>query len=95
MFVTHGQGQRQEIDLTPPRSPVQEELPLPVCPVGEVIGLGTDEAHAEPPLPGTSPLDEGLRELRSALAAEDATAPTPSSEHDADEHDADEQGGDA
>ncbi len=38
--------------------------------MGEVTGLGTEEAQAEPPAPGTSPLDEGLRELRSTFTAE-------------------------
>ena len=92
MFVTRGQGQRQEIDLAPPRStPVtKEELPLPVCPVGVVTGLGTEEAQAEPPLPGTSPLDDGLRELRSALASEQEA-----SEQEASEQETSEQGGDA
>jgi transposase InsO family protein len=61
------------------------ELPLPVCPVGVVVGLGTEEAQAEPPAPGTSPLDEGLRELREGLAEEPYT----------DERLLDEQGGDA
>ena len=61
------------------------ELPLPVCPVGVVVGLGTEEAQAEPPAPGTSPLDEGLRELREGLAEEPYT----------DERLLDAQGGDA
>jgi hypothetical protein len=30
---------------------------MPVCPLGEVTGLGLDEANAEPPAPGTSALD--------------------------------------
>jgi hypothetical protein len=47
--------------------PVQE-LPVPVCPLGAVVGLGTEPAHAEPPAAGTSPLDEGLRQLRAAFA---------------------------
>jgi len=33
-------------------------LPTPICPMGEVVGLGTEEANTEPPPPGTSPLDE-------------------------------------
>jgi hypothetical protein len=81
MILTRAEGQRQEIDLAPPppQAPaVPEELPIPVCPVGEVMGLGTEAAEAEPPPPGTSPLDEGLRELRSALPSEEeATAPPP------------------
>jgi hypothetical protein len=73
VILTRAEGTRQEIDLVPPASPPAAtadtaELPAPVCPVGEVTGLGTEAAEAEPPPPGTSPLDEGLRELRSALA---------------------------
>jgi hypothetical protein len=67
-------GERQEIELTSPM-PVGDvttkgELPMPVCALGEVIGLGADEINAElsaePPAPGTSPLDEGLRSLDAA-----------------------------
>jgi|SRR5277367_490405 len=61
MILTRTEGERQEIDLVPP-TPVPEtaktDLPTPLCPMGEVVGLGTEEANAEPPLPGTSPLDE-------------------------------------
>ena len=61
MILTRTEGERQEIDLLPP-TPASEAakvaLPTPVCPMGEVVGLGTEEAHGEPPLPGTSPLDE-------------------------------------
>jgi transposase InsO family protein len=62
VILTRAAGARQEIDLVPPppapggERPV--ELPEPVCPAGVVRGLGTAEANAEPPLPGTSPLDE-------------------------------------
>ena len=42
---------------------VASEMPLPVCPLGEVTGLDSDSANAEPPAPGTSPLDEGLQAL--------------------------------
>jgi transposase InsO family protein len=55
MIVTRAAGDRQEIDLVPPAAPV--ELPLPVCAAGVVTGLGTEECMAEPPAPGTSPLD--------------------------------------
>jgi transposase InsO family protein len=61
MILTRTEGERQEIDLVAP-APTPEaskaDLPTPICPMGEVVGLGTDEAHTEPPLPGTSPLDE-------------------------------------
>jgi transposase InsO family protein len=52
-------GERQEIDLVPPRVvPGDTPLPVPVCPQGQVTGLGTEEANSEPPAPGTSPLDD-------------------------------------
>jgi hypothetical protein len=96
VILTRAEGERQEIDLVAPterraserkpdvaRSDVAlpaAELPVPVCPVGEVSGLGTDPANAEPPSPGASPLDDGLRQLRQAFT---------------DRHDAAGQGGDA
>jgi transposase InsO family protein len=61
MILTRTEGDRQEIDLVaPPPAPetVKADLPTPICPMGEVVGLGTEEANAEPPLPGASPLDE-------------------------------------
>jgi transposase InsO family protein len=66
VILTRTAGERQEIDLTPP-APAPEttpaNLPTPVCPLGQVVGLGTAEAEGEPPLPGVSPLDEGLRRI--------------------------------
>jgi hypothetical protein len=77
VILTPAQGQRQEIDLAgsaPVPSAVAAsaaatpiELPLPVCPIGQTSGLGSDSADAEPSAPGTSPLDEGLRQLRAGL----------------------------
>lgn len=67
-------GERQEIELTSPM-PVGDiatkgELPMPVCTLGEVVGVGADEINAElseePPAPGMSPLDDGLRALDAA-----------------------------
>ena len=49
-------GGRQEIDLLPPRSSA-ESMPAPVCPQGIVAG---QDGFEEPPLPGQSPLDDGL-----------------------------------
>jgi transposase InsO family protein len=69
VILTRAQGERQEIDLVPPAAPAApaaSPLPAPVCPMGEVVGLGTEAAQAEPPAPGTSPLDEGLEQLRAA-----------------------------
>jgi len=61
VILTRARGERQEIDLVPPpaAAPQAVDLPEPVCPQGQVVGLGTDAAGAEPPPPGTSPLDEG------------------------------------
>jgi transposase InsO family protein len=82
VILTRAQGEREEIDLVPPlptvaavpATPVPEatasEWPAPVCPMGEVIGLGTEAANAQPPGPGTSPLDEGMRQLHSEFGAE-------------------------
>ncbi len=76
VILTGGQGQRQEVDLVPPRPPeTPVELPVPVCPVGEVTGWGTAEAEAEPAAPGQSPLDEGLRHLQTAFEAEQGGQP--------------------
>ena len=61
VILTRTEGERQEIDLVPPPlapEAVKAELPMPLCPMGEVVGFGTEEANAEPPLPGTSRLDE-------------------------------------
>jgi transposase InsO family protein len=72
VILTGAQG-RQEIDLVPPAAAVAaapaEELPVPVCPAGVVTSEGF--AAGTEPAPGTSPLDAGLAELRSAgLVAE-------------------------
>jgi transposase InsO family protein len=61
VILTRAEGQRQEIDLVPPQ-PAPTTAPTllpPVCPMGEVIGLGAETANAEPPPPGVSPLDDG------------------------------------
>ena len=66
MILTNSGG-RQEIDLlpttvTPPAA--MATLPEPVCPHGVVSASG--EGFEDPPLPGASPLDEGLEGLRDA-----------------------------
>ena len=61
MILTRTEGERQEIDLvrpTPAPEAAPADLPTPVCPMGAVAGLGTEEANTEPPEPGTSALDE-------------------------------------
>jgi transposase InsO family protein len=74
VILTRAQGERQEIELTAPAATTSDmpssatgELPVPLCPAGEVTGLGSDSANAEPPAPGVWPLDEGLRRIESAL----------------------------
>lgn len=75
-FSVHAEGERviltgadgrREIDLVPP-SPASnpETLPEPVCPSAQVSSLA-DEGNEPPPLPGTSPVDEGLSQLRSIV----------------------------
>jgi transposase InsO family protein len=68
VILTGTGGTRQEVDLVAPaESPTRSTLPEPVCPAGVVTGLA-DEGSEEPPAPGTSPLDEGLKQLRASLA---------------------------
>jgi transposase InsO family protein len=76
MILTRAEGARQEIDLVAPaaRPETGTELPVPVCPVGAVTGLGSEAADAAEPAPGTSPLDDGLRQLGEAFAEEGGDA---------------------
>jgi len=70
-FSVHAEGERviltgadgrREVDLVPPPAAVPATLPAPVCPVGVVNSSAAEEAvtGAEPPAPGTSPLDAAL-----------------------------------
>jgi hypothetical protein len=74
VILTPAQGERREIDLAPtaknPEAP-SGELPAPLCPLGEVTGLGTAALYGEPPLPGTSPLDEGWSSSPAGEEAEE------------------------
>jgi transposase InsO family protein len=64
MILTGAAG-RQEIDLVPPAAAAAApSWPEPVCPTAALAGLTDD---ADPGAPGTSPLDEGLEQLRSLL----------------------------
>ena len=55
VILTNPEG-RQEIDLLPTRPTDDAKLPDPICPHGIVSSEG--EGFEDPPLPGTSPLDE-------------------------------------
>jgi transposase InsO family protein len=71
--ILTGAGQeRREVELTAPpeRKPTEAELPEPICPSG-VVNSRVDEGFEEPPAPGTSPLDDGLEDLRQALTDEE------------------------
>src|SRR5215471_6982061 len=51
VILQRAEGERQEVDLLPPTAvgpgKTAGVLPLPVCPLGEVSGLGTEGAGAE------------------------------------------------
>ena len=72
VILTKETGQREEIDLTPantvaPAVPEQvAPLPKAVCPQGVVSSYGSELGSEEPPAPGTSVLDEGLRKVAEA-----------------------------
>jgi len=68
VILTRAEGERQEIDLVPPQpaTPAPSTGPVPLCPLGEVVGQGTEAAQAEPPPPGVSPLDEGWPQCSAA-----------------------------
>lgn len=68
VILTGTGGQRQEVELVrPPQVEAPPaELPTPVCPSAAPSSL-VGEGLEEPPLPGTSPLDEGLQRLRDGL----------------------------
>jgi transposase InsO family protein len=81
VILTRAEGDRQEIDLVPPptarpdQPPPDTELPMPVCPLGEVTDRSTESLDADEPAPGTSLLDDGLQKLRTAFP--EATVPPP------------------
>jgi transposase InsO family protein len=66
-FSVHAEGERviltgaegrREVDLVPPPAAATTALPVSVCPVGVVSGTPAQTAtSAEPPAPGTSPVD--------------------------------------
>jgi transposase InsO family protein len=79
VVLQQGTGERQEIELAAAPVPASTgacpELPTPLCPLGEVTGLGTESTNTEAPTPGTSPLDEGLQRLRSGLGTSEGGQP--------------------
>ena len=66
VILTRQEGEREEVDLTPPTPPAvpepapqpEAELPQPVCPQGVVDSEMNDAENLPEPEPGTSPLDE-------------------------------------
>lgn len=76
-FSVHAEGERvilsrdgqarQEVDLIPPSAP-PESMPAPVCPHGLVSS--EEELTEQPPAPGVSPLDDGMRQIQESLAGE-------------------------
>ena len=82
VVLTREGSARQEIELvspgaatasasTDPAAAASASLPQPICPDGSPSGeLGNEE----PPLPGESPLDEGLRQLDRLSEADSSVA---------------------
>lgn len=73
VIMTDAADSRKEIDLVPPvplpvepkPSERKPEMPVPLCPMGAVTSETPDPA--EPPPPGTSPLDNGMRRVMDAF----------------------------
>ncbi len=67
VILTRAEGARQEIDLVAPAArpavagDAGTELPVPVCPVGEVTGLGTEACNAAEPRRGPRLWTPGCR----------------------------------
>jgi transposase InsO family protein len=63
VILTRQEGQREEVDLTPPAPPAAPQppacdLPQPVCPQGIVDSELAEAENLPEPAPGCSPLDE-------------------------------------
>jgi transposase InsO family protein len=75
VILTGPTGTRQEIDLAAARASElaadQPPLPEPICPAAAMASAFVDEAE---PAPGTSPLDEGLRQIAESLRTEGGDA---------------------
>jgi len=82
MILTRGDGAREEIALVPPAAgpashpgptdAPRDTLPDPVCPQAS-LPEGVADEEGEPPPPGVSPLDEGLKRIRESLEPEGGT----------------------
>jgi hypothetical protein len=61
VILTGAEG-RREVDLVPPPAAPPAAPPEPVCPAGVVTGTPAEAAvtSAEPPAPGTAPLDAAV-----------------------------------
>ncbi|MBI2919886.1 MAG: transposase, partial [Planctomycetes bacterium] len=62
VIMTRDGAERQEVELVAPKAPLPE-MPKPVCPQAEGPGAVADAGNEEPPAPGVSPLDAGLKRL--------------------------------
>jgi transposase InsO family protein len=77
VILTGAEGARKEVDLVPPTpAPATgaSALPSPVCPQGVVTGMHPGDV-LDPPPPGVSPLDEGLRRVSDAARPQEGGAP--------------------
>lgn len=70
VILTDEQGQRQEVELVAPETKEQPSSPSddPVCPTPEIPIEEDHPAVNDPPPPGSSPLDEGLKQLQNEQA---------------------------
>ena len=86
VILTGPAGTRQEIDLAAARTSAdrtsestlggagqsaEAQLPEPICPAAVLASGIADDAE---PAPGTSPLDDGLRQIAESLGAEGGDA---------------------
>jgi hypothetical protein len=62
VIMTRDGVERQEVELVGPKEPMPE-MPMPVCPRADGPEAVGDAGNEQPPAPGVSPLDEGLRRL--------------------------------
>jgi transposase InsO family protein len=75
LILSDAAGMRQEVELTPPPDVEVRAagLPEPICPQGVVTALA-DDGQEKPPAPGTSPLEEGLTQIRASLSEQGGNA---------------------